>query len=46
MTEIDYHAWTAVRSIGEAVTRIQKNDVEDIIDISVVQVLVWEPIRV
>ena len=32
MTEIDYHAWTAVRSIGEAVTRIQKNGVEDIID--------------
>jgi ABC transporter substrate binding protein (PQQ-dependent alcohol dehydrogenase system) len=31
MTEIDYHAWTAVRTIGEAVTRIQNNNIQDII---------------
>ena len=31
MTEIDYHAWTAVRTIGETVTRIQNNNIEDII---------------
>jgi len=27
MTEVDYHAWTAVRSIGEAITRTNSNDV-------------------
>ncbi len=30
MTEVDYHAWTAVRSIGEAVTRTNSNDVNKI----------------
>ncbi len=30
MTEVDYHAWTAVRSIGEAITRINSNDVSKI----------------
>ena len=30
MTEVDYHAWTAVRSIGEAITRINSNDVNDV----------------
>jgi ABC transporter substrate binding protein (PQQ-dependent alcohol dehydrogenase system) len=30
MTEVDYHAWTAVRAIGEAVTRIQTNDVKKV----------------
>ena len=30
MTEVDYHAWTAVRSIGEAITRTQSNEVKDI----------------
>ena len=42
MTEIDYHAWTAVRSIGEAVTRIQKMVLKILLIILVVQVLVWE----
>ena len=28
MTEVDYHAWTAVRAIGETITRIQSNDVK------------------
>ncbi len=32
MTEVDYHAWTAVRTIGEVVTRIQKNSVPEIIN--------------
>ncbi len=30
MTEVDYHSWTAVRAIGEAITRIQSNDIKDI----------------
>ncbi len=30
MTEIDYHAWTAVRSIGEAITRVNSNNVDDV----------------
>ena len=30
MTEVDYHAWTAVRAIGETITRTQSNDVEDV----------------
>ena len=30
MTEVDYHAWTAVRSIGEAITRTNSNDVSKI----------------
>ena len=30
MTEVDYHAWTAVRSIGEAITRTSSNDVKDV----------------
>tara|TARA_A100001234_G_scaffold106255_1_gene93384 strand:- start:300 stop:1121 length:822 start_codon:yes stop_codon:yes gene_type:complete len=30
MTEVDYHAWTAVRAIGETITRIQTNDVEEV----------------
>ena len=27
MTEVDYHAWTNVRSIGEAITRTNSNDI-------------------
>ena len=30
MTEVDYHAWTAVRAIGETITRTQSNDVEEV----------------
>ena len=30
MTEVDYHAWTAVRSIGEAITRTSSNDLKDV----------------
>ncbi len=30
MTEVDYHAWIAVRSIGEAITRTESNEVKDI----------------
>ena len=30
MTEVDYHAWTAVRSIGEAITRTNSNDISKI----------------
>ena len=30
MTEVDYHAWTAVRAIGESITRIQTNDVGEV----------------
>ena len=28
MTEVDYHSWTAVRAIGESITRTQSNDVK------------------
>ena len=30
MTEVDYHSWTAVRAIGESITRTQSNDVKKI----------------
>ncbi len=30
MTEVDYHAWTAVRAIGEAVTRTNSNKINEI----------------
>ena len=30
MTEVDYHAWTAVRALGETITRTQTNDVEEV----------------
>ena len=30
MTEVDYHSWTAVRALGEAITRSQSNDVQDV----------------
>ena len=30
MTEVDYHAWTAVRSIGEAITRTSSNNVKEV----------------
>ena len=30
MTEVDYHAWTAVRAIGESITRIQNNNVKEV----------------
>ena len=30
MTEVDYHAWTAVRAIGETITRTQTNDVKEV----------------
>ena len=30
MTVVDYASWTAVRSIGEAVTRVMSNDVSKI----------------
>ena len=30
MTEVDYHAWTAVRALGEAITRVQNNDIQDV----------------
>ena len=30
MTEVDYHAWTAVSSIGEAITRTNSNDISKI----------------
>ncbi len=30
MTEVDYHAWTAVRAIGEAITRTKSNDISKI----------------
>ena len=30
MTEVDYHSWTAVRALGETITRIQSNDIKDI----------------
>jgi len=30
MTEVDYHAWTAVRAIGESISRTQTNDVKKI----------------
>ena len=30
MTEVDYHSWTAVRALGEAITRSQSNDVKDV----------------
>lgn len=32
MAEIDYHGWLAVRSLGETITRIQKNGIEEIIE--------------
>ena len=28
--EVDYHSWTAVRAIGESITRTQSNDVKKI----------------
>ena len=28
MTEVDYHAWTAVRALGETVTRTQSNEIK------------------
>ncbi len=30
MTEVDYHAWTAVRALGETITRAQSNDVKKV----------------
>ena len=30
MTEVDYHAWTAVRALGEAITRTQSNDIKKV----------------
>ena len=30
MTEVDYHSWTAVRAIGESVTRTNSNDVNEV----------------
>ena len=30
MTEVDYHAWTAVRALGETITRTQNNDVKKV----------------
>jgi ABC transporter substrate binding protein (PQQ-dependent alcohol dehydrogenase system) len=30
MTEVDYHAWTAVRAIGEAITRNNSDDINKI----------------
>ena len=30
MTEVDYHSWTAVRALGETITRINSNNVKDI----------------
>ena len=30
MTEVDYHAWTAVRALGETITRTQSNDVKKV----------------
>ena len=30
MTEVDYHAWTALRAIGETITRIKSNDVNEV----------------
>ncbi len=30
MTEVDYHAWTAVRALGETITRTQSNDVNEV----------------
>ncbi len=30
MTEVDYHSWTAVRAIGESITRIKSNDVNKV----------------
>ncbi len=30
MTEVDYHAWTAVRAIGETISRTKNNDVKEI----------------
>ena len=30
MTEVDYHAWTAIRALGETITRIQSNDVKKV----------------
>ena len=29
MTEVDYHAWTAVRALGETITRTNSNDVKE-----------------
>ncbi len=30
MTEVDYHSWTAVRAIGESITRTNSNNVRDV----------------
>jgi len=30
MTEVDYHAWTAIRALGETITRTQSNDVKKV----------------
>lgn len=30
MTEVDYHAWTAVRALGETITRTQSTDVNEV----------------
>ncbi len=30
MTEVDYHAWTAVRSLGEAITRAGSNEINEV----------------
>ena len=30
MTEVDYQSWTAVRAIGESITRINNNDLESV----------------
>ena len=30
MTEVDYHAWTAVRALGETITRTQSNDIKKV----------------
>ena len=30
MTEVDYHAWTAVRALGESITRSNSNKIKDI----------------
>ena len=30
MTEVDYHSWTAVRALGETITRIKSDDVKEV----------------
>ena len=46
MTEVDYHAWTAVRALGESITRSNSNKIKDIQEYLLSNKFGWEHTKV